>query len=141
MDSASLKQEDEREANVLKVCLEEIRRCRPFFIGLLGDRYGWVPSELRMKNSVIGEGLETELKGKSVTALEIEFGVLAGGEQLSRSAFYFREPLPYEKLDPEKAALFSDRYNPGGCYSRKGSVRISLSPHTIWQKPNVIKYE
>jgi 5-enolpyruvylshikimate-3-phosphate synthase len=27
----------------LKRCLDEIRACRPFFIGLLGERYGWVP--------------------------------------------------------------------------------------------------
>ncbi len=38
VDTTSMKQESEREANVLKVCLEEIKRCRPFFIGLLGDR-------------------------------------------------------------------------------------------------------
>jgi len=24
----------------LKLCLDEIRSCRPFFIGLLGERYG-----------------------------------------------------------------------------------------------------
>lgn len=26
-----------------KLCLDEIRACRPFCIGLLGERYGWVP--------------------------------------------------------------------------------------------------
>ena len=35
VDTTSIAQEDEREASVLKVCLDEIRRCRPFFIGLL----------------------------------------------------------------------------------------------------------
>ena len=29
----------------LKLCVDEIRNCRPFFIGLLGERYGWVPDE------------------------------------------------------------------------------------------------
>ena len=28
----------------LSICLKEIDRCRPFFISLLGDRYGWVPT-------------------------------------------------------------------------------------------------
>ncbi len=46
--------EDERETTVLKVCLEEIKRCRPFFIGLLGDRYGWVPPENRLKMAMLG---------------------------------------------------------------------------------------
>jgi hypothetical protein len=34
--------EDVSERGVLPVCLDEIDRCRPFFIGLLGGRYGWV---------------------------------------------------------------------------------------------------
>jgi len=35
--------EDSRRRGSLNVCLDEIDRARPFFIGLLGDRYGWVP--------------------------------------------------------------------------------------------------
>lgn len=30
---------------VLDLCLQQIDECRPFFIGILGDRYGWVPDE------------------------------------------------------------------------------------------------
>jgi hypothetical protein len=37
---------DERKAEVLPICLAEIHRCRPYFIGLLGERYGWVPDEI-----------------------------------------------------------------------------------------------
>jgi len=111
VDTTSMAQEDEREANVLKVCLDEIRRCRPFFIGLLGDRYGWVPPLERMKTALVGEKHITPEKGKSVTDLEIEFGVLASQEQLVRSVFYFREPLPYETFSKKKAAMFSDEYN------------------------------
>jgi len=111
VDTTSIAQEDEREASVLKVCLDEIRRCRPFFIGLLGDRYGWVPPAERMKAALVGEEHISSEKGKSVTDLEIEFGVLASREQLVRSVFYFRDPLPYETLGEKKAALFSDQYN------------------------------
>ncbi len=35
--------EDSRRRGSLNVCLDEIDRARPFFIGLLGERYGWVP--------------------------------------------------------------------------------------------------
>jgi len=111
VDTTSMAQEDEREANVLKVCLDEIRRCRPFFIGLLGDRYGWVPPLERMKTALAGEKHLVPEKGKSVTDLEIEFGVLASQEQLVRSVFYFRESLPYEMFSKRKAVLFSDEYN------------------------------
>ena len=38
--------EQQAEGKVLPVCLAEIRYCRPFFIGLLGERYGWVPDDI-----------------------------------------------------------------------------------------------
>ncbi len=38
-------------AGSLSLCLEEIERCRPFFICLLGERYGWVvPPETSEKD-------------------------------------------------------------------------------------------
>src|SRR5215470_16577146 len=30
---------------VLEICLDEVERCRPFFISVLGERYGWSLSE------------------------------------------------------------------------------------------------
>ena len=38
--------EQKAEGEVLPVCLAEIERCRPYFIGLLGERYGWVPERV-----------------------------------------------------------------------------------------------
>jgi len=38
-------EEQSTRKETLKLCLDEIRACRPFFIGLLGERYGWVPSD------------------------------------------------------------------------------------------------
>src|SRR5437762_8378817 len=35
--------EEKAGGRVLPLCLEEIHRCRPYFIGLLGERYGWIP--------------------------------------------------------------------------------------------------
>ena len=31
---------------VLDLCLSQIDECRPFFVGILGERYGWVPDSL-----------------------------------------------------------------------------------------------
>ena len=36
-------EEEAENGKVLDICLEEIERSRPFFIALLGERYGWVP--------------------------------------------------------------------------------------------------
>ena len=38
--------EQKAEGKVLPICLAEIRRCRPYLIGLLGERYGWLPDEV-----------------------------------------------------------------------------------------------
>lgn len=101
-----------KETLVLKVCLEEINRCRPFLLVLLGDRYGWIPPGERMQAAVAEAGFQTETSGKSVTALEIEYGVLESTDQKRRSYFYLRDPLPYDEMPEELAALYSESHNP-----------------------------
>jgi hypothetical protein len=43
VETVALADQQSKELLVLKVCLAEIQRSRPFLIGLVGDRYGWVP--------------------------------------------------------------------------------------------------
>ena len=38
-----LTEEDTIQRGALAACFQEIDRCRPFFISLIGDRYGWIP--------------------------------------------------------------------------------------------------
>ncbi len=38
-----LTSEETQGAGALQVCLQEIERCRPYFVCLLGERFGWVP--------------------------------------------------------------------------------------------------
>src|SRR5262245_7860995 len=99
-----------RELQVLKVCLAEVRRCRPFLIVLLGDRYGWVPPADRVSIAAQEQGFASDVSGRSVTELEIDFGVLADLEQQPRSFFYLREPLPYTSMPEAIAALYCDAY-------------------------------
>lgn len=108
--TASLAEGEARELQVLKVCLAEVRRCRPFLIVLLGDRYGWVPPAERMLAAVQEEGFEAESVGRSVTDLEIRFGVLDDPEQQPRSFFYFRAPLDYDAMRPDVAGLYSEAH-------------------------------
>jgi len=65
-------EEEERQGKVLEICLDEIELCRPFFIGLLGERYGWAPPKYDVpddeKYQWVKE-LETRESGHSVTAL------------------------------------------------------------------------
>ncbi|MCA8989318.1 MAG: tetratricopeptide repeat protein, partial [Planctomycetaceae bacterium] len=97
-------EEQSQRGEVLPICLEQIRRCRPYFIGLLGERYGWVP------DAISDEVLEREpwIKDhardddrKSVTELEILHGVLNDPTMADHAFFYFRDPEFVESLsDP-----------------------------------------
>ena len=108
--NASAASEEARELQVLKVCLAEVKRSRPFLIALIGDRYGWVPPEERIKAAAQEEGFAAEVAGRSVTDLEIDFGVLSDPEQRERSYFYFREPLPYAAMG-DAAADYSEEFD------------------------------
>ena len=77
-------------------CLDSIEGCRPFFLGILGERYGWIPDKTpgeiaeRFPNALSGSG-------NSITAMEIIHGVLAPPDQypkkrpLMRLASAFRD--------------------------------------------------
>ncbi len=91
-----------REAQVLKVCFSEIRRCRPFLLVLVGDRYGWRPPIERVRAIAAEEGLDFDPVNRSVTELEVEYGALGLGSD-SRAVVYFRAPFPYAEFPPELA--------------------------------------
>jgi hypothetical protein len=83
--------EQRAEGLVLPICLQEIRECRPYFIGMLGDRYGWVPSEFDPE-LLEREPWLAQYHGKSVTELEIIHGVLADLSMADHAFYYFRDP-------------------------------------------------
>ena len=83
--------EAKAEGKVLPLCLQEIEHCRPYFIGLLGERYGWVPEEIPESLFETQPWLREHLH-KSVTALEILHGVLRNPEMAKHAFFYFRDP-------------------------------------------------
>ena len=83
--------EQKAEGKVLPICLAEIERCRPYFIGLLGERYGWVPREID-EALTKEQGWLLEHREKSVTELEMIHGVLQNPEMRRLAYFYFRSP-------------------------------------------------
>jgi hypothetical protein len=83
--------EAKAEGKVLPLCLAEIERCRPYFIGLLGERYGWVPEEIP-EELLQAQPWLNEHRKESVTALEILHGVLLNPNMAEHAFFYFRDP-------------------------------------------------
>jgi WD40 repeat protein len=89
-------EEEAMKDKVLDLCLQQIDECRPFFIGILGERYGWVPTTPLSREAArrFEKYGKTQFEtGQSVTELEILFGVLLMDPQMiKRSFFYFRDP-------------------------------------------------
>ena len=92
--------EQAESGQVLPICLSEIEKCRPFFIGLLGERYGWVPSADAYESELVNRlpWLSEHAGGKSVTELEMLHGVLNNPEMAGRALFYFRDRAWSETL-------------------------------------------
>ena len=89
---------DRRILRIVDTCLDEIDRCKPPMIVILGDRYGSVPKEEIIREASSRKNLQLDDYELSVTALEIEYGSLCPAKRNSPAFFYERKIL-----DPEKA--------------------------------------
>jgi tetratricopeptide (TPR) repeat protein len=91
--------EEARAGLVLRTCLEEIDRCRPFFLGIVGDRYGWRPTREDVQgdaNLFTDYPLLEDLidHGASATAIEMHYGVFQSPpEQELNSVFFIRDNI------------------------------------------------
>ncbi len=107
--------EEESERKVLSVCTSCIDSARPFFIGLIGHRYGWVPSEKRWQEFIASLSedeaqLLSDTAGCSVTEMEIVYGALSQSKfDNSHVLFFLRDEDSYKNIPPEiKSGFFDD---------------------------------
>ena len=119
--------EQSESGQVVEVCLKSIKQSKPYFIGLLGERYGWKPEKEELKKNpnmkrdfdFLEEDFEKKL---SLTEIEMQYGVLREPE-LMNASFWIRskDSVPgapddnsetdYKKLEELKAAVrLQDRY-------------------------------
>lgn len=118
--------EEAEQGRVLSICLEEIDQCRPYFIAMLGERYGWVPPADRYDPALVEQRpwLGEHQGSASVTELEIMHAVLNDPAMAGHAFFYFRDPAyahrlagDYVSSSPEDAArlaLLKDRIRASG---------------------------
>jgi tetratricopeptide (TPR) repeat protein len=88
-----LTEEQQRLGRIIRTCLEEIDRCRPYFIGIIGRRYGWMPEyhEVIMDPEIQDRYPWIEalsLDGASLLEMEFTHGVLNGDGE--KASFYHR---------------------------------------------------
>src|SRR5262249_55859904 len=93
---------------VLDLCLQQIDECRPFFLGLVGERYGWVPTRYPA-DALKKYGWIEHHTGKSVTELEIIYGVLQNLQMTDHAFFYFRDPNYLQAVpEAQRRAVYSE---------------------------------
>lgn len=85
----SAEQSSER---LLSVCLDEIDRCSPYMIVLVGQHYGlFLDDGLRQRLETQRPRLNLEQPDLSLTALEIQYGALDRQDRQDKVLFYFRQ--------------------------------------------------
>ncbi len=131
--------EQKAEGAVLPICLAEIDRTRPYFIGLLGQRYGWVPDEIPAQ--LVDElGWLADDHDRSVTELEILHGVLNNPEAEGHAFFYLRDPAWVEALPAEQRSTFVEESSLGvhRLEALRSRIRTSGHPTSDYSDPIAI---
>ena len=124
-------EEESQQGKVIGICLAEIERCRPYFIGMLGERYGWTPG----KTDYPDELFEKEQLGwirkhqgdASVTELEILHGVLNDPQMAGRAFFYFRDPA-WSRAQSEPGFVCDTKEEEAKLLALKERIRSSGFP-------------
>ncbi|XP_035668801.1 telomerase protein component 1-like [Branchiostoma floridae] len=84
-------EEESRSEKSIEICLSEVSRCQ-FFLGILGERYGWVPDNYVAPDTPEFDWLKTYPAGRSMTELEIYHAALSDPTAAQGKAFfYFRD--------------------------------------------------
>lgn len=95
---------------VVAACLAEIDRCRPYFIGILGDRYG-----TRWVRSPSPHGRDSP--PLSITELEMQYAVFDCGSESMQAWFYLRTPRGAVEAEVQR---LRDRIRASGFAVREG---------------------
>jgi nephrocystin-3 len=88
-------EDESRTGKTIRICLEEIDRCRPYFIGIIGSRYGWVPgiTEIEKDREMLKEFpwlRDFAAKEKSIIEMEFAHGALL---EKNDSSFFYEQVL------------------------------------------------
>jgi len=88
------------QEDIILACINEVLKCKPFFISILGGRYGWVPSEYKIdiekvhhKESVV---TSVDYHMMSITEMEIRMGVFDNQDKDIYASFYLKKCDVYD---------------------------------------------
>ena len=121
-------QEQAESGATLSICLSEIDRCRPNFIGVIGERYGWAPPESLYTDTLTAAfPAIAGAVGSSVTELEAIQGVLSDPEAARHAIFFMRDPAWIETLGQRERAVYVNDTHEARTRHERFKVRIAHS--------------
>ncbi len=97
----------EKELYVLSVCMNELEKSRPYFLGILGNRYGWVPPKQLSVEIMHEFGINIDPEGRSITELEILSGSLEAPIKM-KPLFFFRDETVIHLIPEKKRVAYLD---------------------------------
>ena len=120
-------EEDTKHHKAIEICMTEINKSN-YFIGILGQRYGWCPTEYSVPESVEYDWIRHYPKGRSITELEMYHGALADPDKVTGKAFfYFRDKGVMDEIPTKYIGHFKDESfeNEEKIESLKSKIRTS----------------
>ena len=117
-------EEESKSGKVVEICLREIENSIPFFIGIIGNRYGWIPAKEDLGGNVTERFTDVKKyidQHLSVTEMEMQFGVLSRKEDM-HAYFYIKE----QEEDADNIEMLN---------RLKDEVRKSKYPSTTYCSP------
>ncbi len=117
--------EEEAARRVVDVCLQQVARARPLFVGLVGERVGYVPDGVhaRWVADQAGVPAAQRVEGLSVTELEFGFGMLWDSAPDGEHVVVLRELVgvaPAGWVDPDRDRVTAFRDDVAAKAAQKG---------------------
>ncbi len=104
------------ERNVFSMCLNEVAKCRPRMIGLIGSNYGWIPIKAAESDEVLlytakkmaaEHGIRlAEITEKSITHIEIMYGMRVMDH--NKCFFLFRQLECLSPMTKEQESIYAN---------------------------------
>lgn len=124
-------EEEAKSGKVVEICLREIENSIPFFIGIIGHRYGWIPTREDLGESVterfadVDKYIEQHL---SVTEMEMQFAVLNREDDMH--AYFFIKDQKGNDSEKEDHPEMLKRLKQEVCQSKYPSFNYN-SPENL----------
>lgn len=137
-------EEETKNGRTVEICLEEIDRSRnspPFFIGFLGERYGWIPTQQDLHDyqqthadSRYVERITQALKEQiSVTELEMQYAFLDEGLDKNHARIFLRDRALTDQLYQQELAGLNEQdvYDPANGKLEALKNKLRASEHAV----------